>query len=370
MRKEKIILGMSGGVDSSVAALLLQKEGYNVEGIFMKNWDDKHAICSAEDDYGDALSVAKKLDIPLHKIDYTKSYKNKVFQQFLDDHIDGFTPNPDVLCNKEIKFEVFQKYAKDLKANKIATGHYANKKNINSINYLQKADDLSKDQSYFLYQLGQKELENTVFPLGNILKKDVRKIAKENNLINYNKKDSTGICFIGERKYNDFVGQYLKTNRGDIISIDGEKLGRHDGHIYFTIGQRKGLGIGARFTSKDKPWYVVKKDIKENIVFVAQGESNPALFSKKIIAKNVNWISKKPKKYPIQLYAKVRYRDNDKKCSVFYLEENSYLVKFKSKQKAITPGQSIVFYDKNGICYGGGIISKRDIPFLNEKLDE
>ena len=370
MKKEKIILGMSGGVDSSVAAVLLQKEGYDVEGIFMKNWDDKHAICSAEDDYGDALSVAKKLNIPLHKIDYTKSYQEKVFQQFLDDHINGFTPNPDVLCNKEIKFEVFQKYAKNLNAKKIATGHYANKQNINSINYLQKANDLSKEQRYFLYQLVQKELENTVFPLGGILKRDVRKIAKENDLINHNKKDSTGICFIGERKYNDFVGQYLKTNKGDIISIDGEKLGRHNGHIYFTIGQRKGLGIGARFTSEDKPWYVVKKNIKENIVFVAQGENNPALFSKKIIVKKVHWISKTPKKYPIQLYAKVRYRDNDKACSVFCLKDNSYLVKFKSKQKAITPGQSIVFYDKNGICYGGGIISKRDIPFLNEKLDE
>ena len=370
MRKEKIILGMSGGVDSSVAAVLLQKEGYDVEGIFMKNWDDKHAICSAEDDYGDALSVAKKLNIHLHKIDYTKSYQEKVFQQFLDDHINGFTPNPDVLCNKEIKFEVFQKYAKNLNAKKIATGHYANKQNINSINYLQKANDLSKDQSYFLYQLGQKELENTVFPLGGILKRDVRKIAKENDLINHNKKDSTGICFIGERKYNDFVGQYLKTNKGDIISIDGEKLGRHNGHIYFTIGQRKGLGIGARFTSEDKPWYVVKKNIKENIVFVAQGENNPALFSEKIIVKKVHWISKTPKKYPIQLYAKVRYRDNDKACSVFCLKDNSYLVKFKSKQKAITPGQSIVFYDKNGMCYGGGIISKRDIPFLGEKLDE
>ena len=205
---------------------------------------------------------------------------------------------------------------------------------------------------------------------GDILKKDVRKIAKENGLINHNKKDSTGICFIGERKYNDFVGQYLKTNKGDIISTDGEKLGKHNGHIYFTIGQRKGLGIGARFTSEDKPWYVVKKDIKKNIVFVAQGEDNPALFSKQVIAKNVNWISKMPKKYPIKLYAKVRYRDNDKICSVFYLKENSYLVKFESEQKAITPGQSIVFYDKSGICYGGGIISKRDIPFLEEKLDE
>jgi len=370
MKKEKIVLGMSGGVDSSVAAFLLQNKGFEVHGIFMKNWDDKNAICNAEDDYADALNVCNQLNISLKKINYTKEYKKRVFNQFLEDHKNGLTPNPDVLCNKEIKFEVFQKYAKDLKAKKIATGHYANRKKVDSIHYLQKANDLSKDQSYFLYQLGQKELENTIFPLGDILKKDVRKIAKENGLINHNKKDSTGICFIGERKYNDFVGQYLKTNKGDIISTDGEKLGKHNGHIYFTIGQRKGLGIGARFTSEDKPWYVVKKDIKKNIVFVAQGEDNPALFSKQVIAKNVNWISKMPKKYPIKLYAKVRYRDNDKICSVFYLKENLYLVKFESEQKAITPGQSIVFYDKSGICYGGGIISKRDIPFLEEKLDE
>ena len=187
MKKGKIVLGMSGGVDSSVAAFLLKKDGYDVEGVFMKNWDDKHAICSAEDDYADALSVSKKLNIPLHKIDYTKSYKNKVFKQFLDDHLEGLTPNPDVLCNKEIKFEVFQKYAKKLNTKKIATGHYAKKKIINSINYLEKATDQSKDQSYFLYQLGQKELKHAIFPLGEIQKKEVRKIAKQNGLINHNK---------------------------------------------------------------------------------------------------------------------------------------------------------------------------------------
>ena len=221
-----------------------------------------------------------------------------------------------------------------------------------------------------MYQLGQKELKNAIFPLGEIQKKEVRKIAKQNGLINHNKKDSTGICFIGERKYNDFVGQYIDTKKGEIISIDGDVLGTHNGHIYFTIGQRKGLGIGARFSAADKPWYVVKKDIKKDIVFVAQGRNHPALFSKKIIVNNINWISQKPTHFPKQLYAKVRYRDNDKACSVFCLNQNSYLVKFKAKQKAITPGQSIVFYDKNNICVGGGIISKRDIPFLNKTLDE
>ncbi|MDA9841286.1 tRNA 2-thiouridine(34) synthase MnmA [Candidatus Marinimicrobia bacterium] len=368
MKKEKIVLGMSGGVDSSVAALLLQKSGYDVYGVFMKNWDDKHAICSAEDDYADAISVCKKLNIPLKKIDYTNQYKDKVFKQFLDDHVHGLTPNPDILCNKEIKFEVFQNYAKEIGATKIATGHYADKYDDSSISYLKKATDLSKDQSYFLHQLGQSELKDTIFPLGKILKKDVRIIAKKYSLINHNKKDSTGICFIGERKYNDFVGQYLTVDKGNIKSLDGEILGTHSGHIYFTIGQRKGLGIGARLTSEDKPWYVVKKDIDNNIVFVAQGENHPALFSEQIIVDHINWINLKPKTFPKKYYAKVRYRDKDKLCTIFSLDNDTYLIKFKSKQKAITPGQSIVLYNEDGICAGGGIITRRDIPYLKENI--
>ena len=368
MKKEKIVLGMSGGVDSSVAALLLQKSGYDVYGVFMKNWDDKHAICSAEDDYADAISVCKKLNIPLKKIDYTNQYKDKVFKQFLDDHVHGLTPNPDILCNKEIKFEVFQNYAKEIGAKKIATGHYADKYDDSSTSYLKKSTDLSKDQSYFLHQLGQSELKDTIFPLGKILKKDVRIIAKKYSLINHNKKDSTGICFIGERKYNDFVGQYLTVDKGNIKSLDGEILGTHSGHIYFTIGQRKGLGIGARLTSEDKPWYVVKKDIDNNIVFVAQGENHPALFSEQIIVDHINWINLKPKTFPKKYYAKVRYRDKDKLCTIFSLDNDTYLIKFKSKQKAITPGQSIVLYNEDGICAGGGIITRRDIPYLKENI--
>ena len=369
MKKEKIVLGISGGVDSSVAAVLLPQDGYDVRGVFMKNWDDKHAICSAEDDYADALSVCKTLNISLKKIDYTAQYKDKVFKQFLDDHVHGLTPNPDVLCNKEIKFEVFQNYAKEIGATKIATGHYADKHTTDSTCYLKKATDQSKDQSYFLHQLGQSELKNTIFPLGKMLKKDVRSIAKKYSLINHNKKDSTGICFIGERKYNDFVGKYLTVKRGDIQSLNGEILGKHDGHIYFTIGQRKGLGIGARFSAEDKPWYVVKKDIKNNIVFVAQGEDHPALFSETIIVEHINWINEKPDIFPKEYYAKVRYRDKDKLCTIFSLDNTSYLIKFKSKQKAITLGQSIVFYNKESVCIGGGIISKRDIPFLKENIE-
>jgi len=369
MKKGKIVLGISGGVDSSVAAILLKKDGYDVHGVFMKNWDDKHAICSSEDDYADAVSVCKKLNISLKKIDYTNEYKNKVFKQFLDDHINGLTPNPDVLCNKEIKFEVFQNYAQEIGATKIATGHYVDYYKSGTNFYLKKAKDKSKDQSYFLHQLGQSELENTIFPLGKILKKEVRKIAKKYSLINHNKKDSTGICFIGERKYNDFVGEHLSSEKGEIQSLDGEVLGNHNGHIYFTIGQRKGLGIGARFSAQDKPWYVAKKDIKNNIVFAVQGEDHPALFSKTIIAKNINWINKKPNILPKKYYAKVRYRDKDKECNIFSLDNNSYLIKFKSKQKAITTGQSIVFYDKEGTCIGGGVISKRDIPFLGQNIE-
>ena len=260
-----VIVGMSGGVDSSVCAALLKEQGYNVIGMFMKNWEEDSEYCTAEQDYNDALLACDHLGLPLKTVNFTKEYRQKVFDHFLKEYSIGRTPNPDTLCNKEIKFKAFLDYALQLGVSKIATGHYAKKTIINSINYLKKATDKSKDQSYFLYQLGQKELKHAIFPLGEIQKKEVRKIAKQNGLINHNKKDSTGICFIGERKYNDFVGQYIDTKKGEIISIDGDILGTHNGHIYFTIGQRKGLGIGARLSAADKPWYVVKKDIKKNI---------------------------------------------------------------------------------------------------------
>mgnify|MGYP001272548833 CR=1 FL=1 len=285
MKKEKIVLGMSGGVDSSVAALLLKKKGFEVCGVFMKNWDDENAICSAEDDYADALSVCNQLKISLKKINYTKEYKERVFNQFLDDHQNGFTPNPDVLCNKEIKFDVFQKYAKEIGASKIASGHYAKIVKADEKFFICKAIDSSKDQSYFLYQLTSQILESVVFPLGDVLKKDIRKIAQENNLINASKKDSTGICFIGDRQYNNFVRQFLKSNKGKIVTVDGEEIGTHNGHMYFTVGQRKGLGIGARESAFDQPWYVVNKDIDNNIVYVAQGSEHPALFSDELIAR-------------------------------------------------------------------------------------
>ena len=370
MKKEKIVLGISGGVDSSVAAILLKNRGFEVHGIFMKNWDDKDAICSAEDDYADALSVCKKFDIPLKKVNYTKEYKKRVFAQFLDDHKNGFTPNPDVLCNKEVKFDVFQKYANEIGALKIASGHYAKIIFKGDNFYICKAKDNTKDQSYFLYQLKNKILKNIEFPLGNFLKKDIRKIADENNLVNAFKKDSTGICFIGDRKYNDFVGQFLKTEEGKIITVDGENVGLHNGHMYFTVGQRKGLGIGARNSAFEKPWYVIDKDIHKNIVYVAQGQDHPALFSDKLLADNMHWNLDVKNIIPLKCKAKVRYRDIDHPCQVISSNEDECYIKFNNKIKAVTTGQSIVLYDKDDICIGGGIIRKRNIPFLGQEIDE
>ena len=370
MKKEKIVLGMSGGVDSSVAAILLQKQGYEVFGVFMKNWDDKNAVCNAEDDYADALSVCKKLNISLKLINYTKEYKERVFSKFLDDHEKGFTPNPDVLCNKEIKFDVLQKYAKEIGATKIASGHYAKILIEDDNFYISKAKDENKDQSYFLYQLRSSLLKNIKLPLGNFLKKDIRKIAEEYNLVNASKKDSTGICFIGDRKYNDFVRQFIKIKKGEIITVDGEKIGEHNGHMYFTVGQRKGLGIGARSSAYDKPWYVVKKDIKQNIVYVAQGSNHPALFSDQLLADNLFWNKDIFESLPLKCKAKVRYRDIDHPCQILSSNENECYIKFDNEVKAITTGQSIVFYNENNICIGGGIIRKRNIPFFGEEINE
>tara|TARA_B100000427_G_scaffold136303_1_gene113338 strand:- start:3875 stop:4987 length:1113 start_codon:yes stop_codon:yes gene_type:complete len=370
MKKEKIVLGMSGGVDSSVAAILLQNKGFEVHGIFMKNWEDKNAICSAEDDYADALSVCNALNIPLKKINYTKQYKERVFSQFLDDHQKGFTPNPDVLCNKEIKFDVFQKYAKEIGAIKIASGHYA-KIIRNDNNFLiGKASDSTKDQSYFLYQLKSSLLKNIEFPLGSLFKKDIRKIAEKNNLVNATKKDSTGICFIGDRRYNDFVGQFLKNKKGRIVTVDGEDIGSHNGHMYFTVGQRKGLGIGARHSAYDKPWYVVNKDINNNIVYVAQGVDHPALLSDQLFADKMHWNLDVSELLPLKCKAKVRYRDIDHSCQILSSNKDGCYIKFDTKVKAITTGQSIVLYNEHGVCIGGGIIRKRNIPFLDKEINE
>ena len=367
MKKIKVVLGMSGGVDSSAAAILLQKKNYEVHGVFMQNWDDRDAICSAEDDFVDALSVANQLNIPLKKIDYIQKYKNRVFTQFLEDHKRGYTPNPDVLCNREIKFDVLKQHADKVGAQFIATGHYAQKiKNSDGVYQLAIPKDRQKDQTYFLYQISQSDLKKVIFPLDKYNKKEVRKIAEQNGLINSRKKDSTGICFIGERKYNDFVGQFIHSTKGNIVTTDGEIIGSHNGHIFFTIGQRKGLKIGARKGGADKPWYVVHKNINDNEIIVAQGKDNKFLLSDEASVKSLNWINTEPKSGSI-LYAKVRYREKSIPCKLLS-RKNLFIVKFEKPCRAITPGQSIVFYNDEGFCLGGGIIDKRSVPSLNLSL--
>ncbi len=363
---KKVIIGMSGGVDSSVAAILLQKEGYDVEGLFMRNWDSlinndflgnpnlDENICPQEQDYNDALDVCNSLGIKLHRVDFVKEYWDNVFTYFLDELKKGRTPNPDIMCNKYIKFDYFVKYAKKLGADYIATGHYAKLED----DYLKKAHDLNKDQTYFLSQLSRKQLENVLFPLGDIDKKEVREIATKYNLITSNKKDSTGICFIGERNFKNFLKNYLPSTKGDIINIDtNKKLGEHIGLMYYTIGQRKGLNVGG---TKDK-LFVVGKDLHKNILYVAEGENNKYLYSNNCIVEDVNFNCDLR---PTKLNAKFRYRQQDIPVEVEYLDNGDLKVSYDNV-KAVTPGQACVLYD-NDICIGGGII--KEVRKDTEKL--
>lgn len=355
---KKVIVGISGGVDSSVAALLLKKQGYEVEGLFMRNWDsslnndilgnpniNKVNICPQEQDYNDALEVCKKLDIKLHRIDFVKEYWDYVFKYFLDELKKGRTPNPDIMCNKYIKFDYFVKEAKRLGADYIATGHYAKIEN----GYLKKSFDTNKDQTYFLSQLSKKQLENVLFPLGDIDKKEVREIAKREGLITANKKDSTGICFIGERNFKKFLENYLPAMPGDVIDIDtNEIIGKHNGLMYYTIGQRRGLDIGG---NKDK-MFIVGKNLDKNVLYVSFGD-NDYLYSTSCIVDNLNFNCDLK---PTKCSAKFRYRQEDIDVEVEYLNNEEILVKY-DKVKAVTPGQACVLY-YNDICIGGGIIKE------------
>lgn len=363
---KKVVIGMSGGVDSSVAAIKLIEQGYEVIGLFMRNWDAgvnndilgnptlTNNICPQEQDYNDALSVCKKIGIPLHRIDFVKEYWDYVFTYFLDELKKGRTPNPDIMCNKYIKFDMFVKEAKKLGADFIATGHYARIKD----NKLLRAIDDNKDQTYFLSQLSKKQLENVLFPIGDLKKPEVRKIAEEHNLITARKKDSTGICFIGERHFKDFLKNYLPNIPGDIINIETKKrIGEHIGLMYYTIGQRKGLDIGG---TKDR-LFVVGKDIEKNILYVAEGEDNKYLISDSAVIENVNWISEnKPKKCT----AKFRYRQPDNEVEIEFVNDE-IIVKYPEGVKSVTPGQACVFYD-NEECLGGGII--KEVRKNNAKL--
>ncbi|HHX49679.1 MAG TPA: tRNA 2-thiouridine(34) synthase MnmA [Clostridiales bacterium] len=354
MKKNKtVVVGMSGGVDSSVAAYLLKQEGYNVIGLFMKNWEetDEDGVCTAQADYEDVVAVSNKLDIPYYTINLSKQYWDRVFNHFLDEYKKGRTPNPDVLCNREIKFGPFQDFAKQIGADYIATGHYCGNIVIDGRTYLTKAKDENKDQTYFLNQVSEKQIENVIFPLSSIDKNEVRKIATEQGFSTANKKDSTGICFIGERHFRNFLSNYIPMKEGDIKTLGGKTVGRHSGVFYYTIGQRKGLGIGGG--GNGNPWFVIKKDVKNNILYVSQGESSE-LFSKSLIADDFNFITTSLEDGE-KVEVRIRHRQPLQKAILNYLTKDSIEIAFEKPQRAIASGQYAVVY-KGNICYGGGVI--------------
>jgi len=352
----RVIVGLSGGVDSSVAAFRLIEQGYQVEGLFMKNWeeDDDAEYCSAAEDLADAQQVADTLGIHLHTVNFSSEYWDNVFAHFLAEYQAGRTPNPDVLCNREIKFKAFLDYALELGADYIATGHYAGIDHQADISRLVKAVDHDKDQTYFLYMLGQKALTKALFPLQDMPKPKVRALAEKAGFANFKKKDSTGICFIGERRFKDFLSNYLPANPGEIHSLDGERLGEHQGLMYYTIGQRQGLGIGGTHEHDNDPWFVARKDLEKNILYVVQGHQHESLMRDSLIAEQLHWTRDVAPATSFSCQARCRHRQPLQDCTVV-IEDGLARVSFTDPQRAITPGQSIVFYQGDE-CLGGGII--------------
>ncbi len=357
--RQRVIVGMSGGVDSSVAACLLLQQGHEVHGLFMKNWegDDTDQQCAAAEDFQDAKEVCARLDIPLHAANFSGEYWERVFSYFLEEYRAGRTPNPDVLCNKEIKFKSFLDHALQLGADRIATGHYARTLQRDDGFHLLKARDLNKDQSYFLYTLGQAQLAKTIFPLGELTKPEVRAIAARHGFVNAAKKDSTGICFIGERNFKNFLARYLPAQPGEIRGVEGALLGRHDGLMYYTLGQRQGLGIGGRRGGSAEAWYVVGKDMVHNVLMVAQGHDHPRLFSQALTASDLSWVAGIAPQTPLSCMAKTRYRQSDQSCTITEIKNGVGQVTFEEPQWAVTPGQSVVFY-QGAECLGGGVIER------------
>ena len=359
-----VMVGLSGGVDSSVAALLLQREGTPIAGLFMQNWeeDDRDgSACHADEDRKDAVAICAKLGIPLHLRNFAGEYWDQVFEHFLAEYRRGRTPNPDVLCNREIKFKTFLDHARALGAAQIATGHYARVDCVDGRFRLLRARDTSKDQTYFLHALGQDALSATRFPLGDIDKTDVRRIAREAGLPTHDKKDSTGICFIGERDFREFLGRYIPARCGEMRTPEGMAVGEHDGVMYYTLGQRNGLGIGGRRDAGGGAWYVVGKDVANNVLYVAQGGENEWLQSQRLAANALSWTLGHAPAAEFACTAKTRYRQPDQACRV-RVAGTTCAVEFDAAQRAVTPGQSIVFYDGDE-CLGGGIIEATDAPF-------
>ena len=368
--KKKVMIGLSGGVDSAVAAYLLIQQGYEVAGGFMRNWDSQvnndvlgnptinDDVCPQEKDYQDAKKVADKLGIPLYRIDFIKEYWDYVFSYFLDEYKKGRTPNPDIFCNKYIKFETFRKFAFDNGFDMIAMGHYAKKIEKDGIFYLEKSYDRNKDQTYFLSQINYEQLKDCLFPLGDIDKTEVRRIAHELDLAVADKKDSTGVCFIGERNFKQFLNNYLPSKKGDIVDVNSHKVvGHHDGVLYYTIGQRKGLGIGGIKGIDPKSWFVVAKDVKNNILYVSQGDDNEYLLSDRALISNINWINMPKPTNSMHVGCKFRYRQQDNFVTLKFIDDDIIELVYDEPIKSVTPGQAAVFYDGD-VMLGGGIIDR------------
>lgn len=367
--QDKIMVAMSGGVDSAVSALLLQKQGLDIAGMFMKNWeeDDRFDECPATQDAADARAIAESLGIEIHTRNFAAEYWDNVFEEFLDEYRAGRTPNPDILCNREIKFKTFMQHAAALGADKIATGHYVRTDSKDGKSRLLRGRDHNKDQSYFLYAVGHEQLAKTLFPVGELEKPAVRDMAEEAGFSVYDKKDSTGICFIGERNFNEFLGQYIPAQPGEIRTPEGTLIGQHQGLMFHTLGQRQGLGIGGVKGFPDAPWYVLHKDLENNVLYVAQGHEHPWLLSTELKATQLAWVSGESPAEGQKLTAKARYRQADQAASVTAISNDGMTLTFEQPQRAITPGQSVVLYDGE-VCLGGGIIESMNSAPMMEHI--